>query len=276
MHGGGGTGRPSVPHLGVGPRPFAPVVAGPPGLPLAPSFGSAPPWIPFVGNLSTTLRPNGFGLNTATVYGGIVQPGGLPGLNARSGDGRGRNRGAVVFPSVIIPGFVDPALAGFDVGAEAYAPLAQDPAFAAQNGAEAPGSGAPASSYPPPPYGASPYPAPGYPAQGYAPQGGYGQPYPGQPVTGFAAPPYGGGYGQPGPSPEQGTALPAAPPREHDPLTLYFVDGRPPEQVRNYALTRSALLITGDRMREIPLSEIDLPTTQQVNKAAGIDFRLPN
>jgi hypothetical protein len=272
-HGGNGLGaaRGAVPHTGYAPRPFAPVVSGPPGLPIAPSFGSAPPWIPFVGNLGTTLRPNSFGtpnLTTGGFYGGYGQAATLPGLAAaqqagRRGRERGYGAGAFLSPAIIIPGFVDPALAGFDVSSDTYSPLYADPSLANTQA-----------------YAGQPYPVygqagnAGVPAYGVAPQGypvqGYAQPYPPQP---YGTQPY-GGY-EPA-TPPQAPAVSAAPPREQDALTLYFLDGRPPEQVRNYALTRSSLLLTGDRMREIPLSDIDLATTQQVNRAAGIDFRLPN
>ena len=67
-----------------------------------------------------------------------------------------------------------------------------------------------------------------------------------------------------------------APLRPEDAVTLFFRDGRPPEQIRNYALTRTTLLITDSRMREIPLAEINLPLTEKVNRALGVEFRLPS
>ena len=69
-------------------------------------------------------------------------------------------------------------------------------------------------------------------------------------------------------------AAPPSPPQE-DTIVVFFKDGRPPLQVQNYALTRSTLLITGQPMQQIPLAEIDLPTTQRVNRALGVDFGLP-
>ncbi len=62
---------------------------------------------------------------------------------------------------------------------------------------------------------------------------------------------------------------------EEDAVTLIFKDGRPSEQIRNYALTRTALYITGSRTRQIPLDQIDLPATQRANQAAGVEFKLP-
>ena len=66
-----------------------------------------------------------------------------------------------------------------------------------------------------------------------------------------------------------------APPAEEDALTLIFKDGRPSERIRNYALTHTSLYITGKHTREIPLDELDLPATERVNHAAGMDFRVP-
>ncbi len=63
---------------------------------------------------------------------------------------------------------------------------------------------------------------------------------------------------------------------EPDTVTILFKDGRPPLQVRNYALTRTALYITGQHFYEIPLTDIDLPAMQRVNWNAGIVFRLPD
>ncbi len=103
------------------------------------------------------------------------------------------------------------------------------------------------------------------------------------PSGAYAAQPYSGqSYPAYGPENEPGPWAPAgdgsqgtAPLRPENPVTIVFKDGRPAEHIRNYALTRSALLVTDARMREIPLDEIDLAMTQRVNHAAGIDFKLP-
>ena len=110
------------------------------------------------------------------------------------------------------------------------------------------------------------------------PQDGTGVPYAGQ--AAFEGDPSGAG-----PYPPQGTAAPyvagdAAPQRknelpEEEAVTLIFKDGRPPEQIRNYALTRTALYVPGRHMREIPLEQLDLPATERVNHDAGITFQLP-
>ena len=58
--------------------------------------------------------------------------------------------------------------------------------------------------------------------------------------------------------------------------TLIFKDGRPPAQVRNYALTNSTLYaLDGESRKEIPLSLLDVPATVTANQAAGVDFALP-
>ncbi len=129
-----------------------------------------------------------------------------------------------------------------------------------------------------PSYGASPgYDAssgpgeqPGY--DGAPPSADNSAPYPAQSDSGggYAAPvPYypaaPGGYW---------VQLPAPPPEE-DAVTILFKDGRPPEQIRNYALTRTTLYVTGQRIQEIPIDQIDLPSTERVNAEAGVRFQLP-
>ncbi len=62
---------------------------------------------------------------------------------------------------------------------------------------------------------------------------------------------------------------------EEDAVTLVFKDGRPPEQIHNYAMTRSTLYVTGRHTREIPLDQLDLPATERANHEAGVTFQLP-
>ncbi|MBV8671946.1 MAG: hypothetical protein JOZ33_00810 [Acidobacteriaceae bacterium] len=61
-------------------------------------------------------------------------------------------------------------------------------------------------------------------------------------------------------------------------VIIVYKDGHS-EQIHNYALTRSALLMMDNASAGysllIPLSLIDLPATQQANRATGVDFRLP-
>jgi hypothetical protein len=58
--------------------------------------------------------------------------------------------------------------------------------------------------------------------------------------------------------------------------TLIFKDGRPPVQVHNYALTGTMLYaLDGDTRQEIPLDLLNVPATVAANRAAGVDFSLP-
>ena len=67
----------------------------------------------------------------------------------------------------------------------------------------------------------------------------------------------------------------ASAPAKTSALTVIFNDGRPPEQVRNYILMADKLTVFDPQYRQIPLDQIDITATQQANKAAGIDFRVP-
>jgi hypothetical protein len=71
--------------------------------------------------------------------------------------------------------------------------------------------------------------------------------------------------------------IPAPEPvRDQPATTLIFRDGRPPAQVRNYALTGTTLYaFEGDLRKEIPLSLLNVPATVETNRAAGVDFALP-
>lgn len=124
----------------------------------------------------------------------------------------------------------------------------------------APDSGQPAYPDGPAYTGQSAYTnQPGYPSQPpYA-----GQPYAGQP------------YAASGPGVSVPLGRLQAAPAQEEVVTILFKDGRPPLQIRNYILTRSALYLAGEHFNEIPLAEIDLPATQQVNWNAGVTFRLP-
>ncbi|AXC10821.1 hypothetical protein ACPOL_1475 [Acidisarcina polymorpha] len=93
-------------------------------------------------------------------------------------------------------------------------------------------------------------PGPGYDQQGYAPM-------PPRPEY------------QPQPS---SSSEPPAQPE----VTLLFKDGRPPQQVQNYALTQTTLYVfDGAKRREIPLEQLDLEGTEKTNRDAGIDFQVP-
>ncbi len=63
---------------------------------------------------------------------------------------------------------------------------------------------------------------------------------------------------------------------DHPEITLVFKDGRPPEQIKNYAVTRTTLFVLdGTKRRQIPLSALDLDKTIEKNQAAGADFTVP-
>jgi len=87
-----------------------------------------------------------------------------------------------------------------------------------------------------------------------------------------------------GPPPDasyQAYAEPPPPPAPHpdpepeDAVTLVFKDGRPPEKIHNYALTRTMLYVRDQHKRDIPVADLDLPATEKVNRDAGVDFQLP-
>lgn len=85
-------------------------------------------------------------------------------------------------------------------------------------------------------------------------------------------------YGQAPPRPpyEPQAAATAAEVPDQPQITLLFKDGRAPQQVQNYAVTRTTLyVLDGAKRREIPLDEIDLPQTEKTNRDAGLDFEIP-
>jgi hypothetical protein len=61
----------------------------------------------------------------------------------------------------------------------------------------------------------------------------------------------------------------------NDAVTLIFKDGRAPEKIYNYALTRTTLYVTDAKRQEIPVAALDLAATEKVNRAAGVRFQLP-
>ena len=59
-------------------------------------------------------------------------------------------------------------------------------------------------------------------------------------------------------------------------VTLVFKDGRRPEQIHNYVLTRTTLYVGDQHRRDIPTDQLDLAATAKVNHDAGVDFHLPD
>jgi len=122
------------------------------------------------------------------------------------------------------------------------------------------------NSYDPAYYDDSTYAAPSpladYPPADYP--GGYGPPPVDQAELGPVSPSFRPPYQKPQPDPEPEAAV-----------TLIFKDGRPNEQIHNYMLTRTTLYVQDQRLREIPVDQLDLSTMDKVNREAGINFQLP-
>lgn len=57
--------------------------------------------------------------------------------------------------------------------------------------------------------------------------------------------------------------------------TIVFKDGRPSEQIHNYAMTQSTLFVLDRERRDIPLDQVDVAATEKANRSAGIDFQVP-
>jgi len=98
------------------------------------------------------------------------------------------------------------------------------------------------------------------------------------------APDYAAGYDNsppdrvPAPPPYPSYTEPqhASPPlANEETVTLIFKDGRPPQQIRNYAMTRTMLYVRDEHHRDIPLDQLNIDATQKVNRDAGVDFQLP-
>jgi hypothetical protein len=70
-----------------------------------------------------------------------------------------------------------------------------------------------------------------------------------------------------------------APPQTAEPaLTIVYKDGHS-QEIHNYAVTRTSLLLLDEASTghtpEISLEEINLLATEQVNRAAGVNFKVP-
>jgi len=85
------------------------------------------------------------------------------------------------------------------------------------------------------------------------------------------------GYGAPSQQPANaGTTSPSGSSLEQ-PLTVIFKSGRGPLKVQNYMMTAKVLTdLDSQHYEQIPLDQIDLAATQQVNRAAGLDFQVPS
>lgn len=64
-------------------------------------------------------------------------------------------------------------------------------------------------------------------------------------------------------------------PENEEAVTLIFKDGRPSEQIHNYAMTATMLYVLDTPHRNIPLDQLNLPATTKLNDDAGVNFQLP-
>lgn len=62
---------------------------------------------------------------------------------------------------------------------------------------------------------------------------------------------------------------------ESEAVTLIFKDGRPPEQIHNYLMTRTTLYVQDEHKRSIPVDQLDIAATAKTNQDAGVDFQIP-
>jgi hypothetical protein len=72
-----------------------------------------------------------------------------------------------------------------------------------------------------------------------------------------------------------GPSNPSPAPKIEEAVTLVFKDGRAPEEIHNYALTRTTLYVMDEHRRAIPVDEIDLDATEKLSRDTGVDFQLP-
>ncbi len=139
------------------------------------------------------------------------------------------------------------------------------------------------SPYDPGPYGPGPYGPSAYGSGAYGSgsegsgQGVGGEYYPYPPVPYLSVPTKMLGAGEQGlvPSRMEPAISPVPSLYDSSAVTLIFKDGRPPEKIHNYALTRTMLYVADGKHQQIPISELNLAATQKVNQQNGVDFQLP-
>lgn len=76
-------------------------------------------------------------------------------------------------------------------------------------------------------------------------------------------------------APPAQTPRPSQLPATEVATTIVFKDGRPAEQIHNYALTQTTLYVLDENHQDIPLDQLDLAATENVNRAAGVEFKVP-
>lgn len=68
----------------------------------------------------------------------------------------------------------------------------------------------------------------------------------------------------------------ASQPEPEDGVMLIFKDGRAPQQIHNYMLTKTTLtVVDGRRLREVPVADLDIAATETANRNAGVVFAVP-
>jgi hypothetical protein len=121
-----------------------------------------------------------------------------------------------------------------------------------------------------------------YPDSSFDGNSGYAaapqQPQEDYPPDQFLPPPVDQPYPAPAPiyrPAYQGPQQPAPEPEPGLPVTLVFKDGRPNQQIQNYLLTRTTLYVQDQRLRLIPVDQLDLVAMNKINSDAGVEFNLP-
>lgn len=65
-------------------------------------------------------------------------------------------------------------------------------------------------------------------------------------------------------------------PEVQQPLTVIFKNGRPPEMIQNYMMSSRTLTdLDRQHYEQIPLDQIDVAATEQLNRTRGVDFQIP-
>jgi len=112
----------------------------------------------------------------------------------------------------------------------------------------------------------------GYPGFGYSDSGGYDN---SAPAASYESPYESPQYDEGPPAPAYQVLYPPSVPESEEAITLVFKDGRPPEQIHNYILTRTTLYVRDQYRSDIPIDQLDIAATLRVNRDAGVDFQLP-
>jgi len=130
-------------------------------------------------------------------------------------------------------------------------------------------------------YGFVPWVAPwgGWIGSGYSDDNGYYDDSAinsGYQDAGYYSQPVQDQWPEPRPAYQPQTVESLSPQTEPSPAaTLIFKDGRAPEQIHNYLLSRTTVFVMDKPQREIPVAQLDVAATEKVNRGYGVDFHLP-